>query len=77
MKIQILGTGCSKCEGLAEAVKTAGLELGLDFELEKITDIEKIISFGVMMTPALVVDGDVKLTGKVPAPEELKKILTQ
>ena len=75
MKIQILGTGCPKCKKLAEAAETAAQELGLDFELEKVTDINQITSFGVMMTPALVVDGDVKLVGKVPAVEELKKIL--
>ncbi len=75
MKIQILGTGCPKCKNLAEAAETAAEELGLDYELEKVTDINQIISFGVMMTPALVVDGDVKLVGKVPAVEELKKTL--
>ena len=75
MKIQILGTGCPKCKKLAEAAETAAQELGLDFELEKVTDINQIISFGVMMTPALVVDDDVKLVGKVPAVEELKNIL--
>ncbi|OGV56395.1 MAG: redox-active disulfide protein 2 [Lentisphaerae bacterium GWF2_44_16] len=75
MKIQILGTGCPKCKKLAENAEAAAKELGLDFELEKVTDINKIMGFGVMMTPALAVDGTVKVVGKVPSVEELKGIL--
>ena len=75
MKIQILGTGCAKCEKLAEAAKTAATELNLDFELVKVTDINEIMSFGVMMTPALVVDGTVKTFGKVLSVEEIKALL--
>ncbi|NPA24460.1 MAG: thioredoxin family protein [Deltaproteobacteria bacterium] len=75
MKIQILGTGCQKCDKLAENAKQAATELGLDFELEKITDLNRIMEFGVMLTPALAVDGDVKFSGKAPAVAELKKIL--
>jgi small redox-active disulfide protein 2 len=76
MKIQILGTGCPKCKKLAEHAETAAKALQLDFELEKITDISQIISFGVMTTPALAVDGEVKLLGMVPSVEELKNILS-
>lgn len=76
MKIQILGTGCPKCKALTEAAEHAAKDLGVAYEIEKVTDIEKIMSFGVMMTPALVVDGDVKVVGRIPAADELKKILS-
>lgn len=75
MKIQILGTGCPKCKKLAENAEAAAKELGLDFELEKVTDINKIMGFGVMMTPALAVDGTVKVVGRVPSSEEIKTML--
>jgi small redox-active disulfide protein 2 len=75
MKIQILGTGCPKCKKLAETAEAAAKELQLDYELEKVMDINKIMSFGVMMTPALAIDGKVKLVGKVPSVDELKKLL--
>ncbi|MCF7791495.1 MAG: thioredoxin family protein [Victivallales bacterium] len=75
MKIQILGTGCPKCKKLAENAETAAKELGLDFELEKVTDINKIMSFGIMMTPGLAVDGNVKSAGKVLSAKEIKEIL--
>ncbi len=74
-KIQILGTGCTKCKKLAENAEAAAKELQLDFELVKVTDITEIMKFGVMMTPALAVDGQVKIVGKVPSPEEIKNIL--
>ena len=74
-KIQILGTGCPKCHKLAENAKSAATALGLEYELVKITDIDEIMKFGVMMTPALAVDGVVKVVGKVPSPEELKPLL--
>lgn len=76
MKIQILGTGCPKCKKLAETAETAAQELGLDYEIEKITEINEIMKFGVMMTPGLAVDGDVKVAGKVPTVDEVKKMLT-
>ena len=76
MKIQILGTGCAKCNALTMATEKAAQTLGLEYELEKVTDLNRIMSFGVMMTPALVVDGDVKVVGKIPADDELKKILS-
>jgi small redox-active disulfide protein 2 len=75
MKIQILGTGCPKCKKLAENAETAARELGVAFELEKVSDINDILAFGVMITPALAVDGEVKLVGKVPAVAELKEII--
>ena len=74
-KIQILGTGCPKCRKLAGNAETAAMELELEFEIEKITDINDIMSFGVMMTPALAVDGQVRVVGKVPSAEELKAII--
>jgi small redox-active disulfide protein 2 len=73
--IQILGTGCAKCQKLAESAKQAADNLGLDYQMEKVTDINKIMSFGVMTTPGLAVDGKVLLTGKVPAVAELEKLL--
>ena len=75
MKIQILGTGCPKCKQLAENAEAAAKELGIDFELEKITSITDIMSFGVMMTPALLIDGEVKIAGKVPNQEAIKELL--
>lgn len=75
MKIQILGTGCPKCKQLTESADKAASEMGLQYEIEKVTDINQIMSFGVMMTPALVVDGEVKVVGKVPSASELKGML--
>ena len=77
MKLQILGTGCPKCKKLAEVTEQAAKDLGIDYTLEKITDITAIMSFGVMMTPALAVDGKVKASGKIPSSEELRKILAE
>lgn len=76
MKIQILGTGCAKCKKLAAAADSAAKELGLDYELEKVTDLSEIMAFGVMMTPALAVDGEVKVAGKVPPIDDIKKLLS-
>ena len=74
-KIQILGTGCPKCKKLAENAEAAAKELGLEFELEKVTDINDILDFGVMMTPALVVDGEVKVMGVALSVEDIKTVL--
>jgi small redox-active disulfide protein 2 len=74
-KIQILGTGCPKCKKLAENAETAAKELGIEYEIEKVTKINDIMKFGVMVTPALVIDGEVKVAGKVPTTEQLKEIL--
>ncbi len=75
MKIQILGPGCAKCTRLMETAEAAAKELGVDYQLEKISDVNQIMSFGVMMTPGLVVDGEVKSVGKVPSLDEMKKML--
>jgi small redox-active disulfide protein 2 len=75
MNIQVLGTGCPKCRKLAELAESAANELGIDYTLEKVTDINRITEFGVMMTPALAVDGVVKVSGKVPSPGDVKKML--
>lgn len=75
MKLQILGTGCAKCKNLATATEQAAQALGIPYELEKVTDLNRIMSFGVMLTPALVVDGKVKASGKVPSVDDLKKLL--
>jgi len=74
-KVQILGTGCPKCKKLAENAQTAMKEAGLECAIEKVTDINEIMKFGVMLTPALAIDGQVKTVGKVPSPEEIKKML--
>ncbi len=75
MKIQVLGPGCPKCKKLAENAEAAVKALGVECQVEKVTDIAQILSFGVMMTPALVVDGKVKLVGKVPSPDQIKALL--
>lgn len=74
-KLQILGTGCPKCKKLAENTEAAAKALGIEYEIEKITDINEIMNFGVIMTPALAVDGQVKIVGKVPTPEDIKSML--
>ena len=73
--IQILGTGCPKCKKLAENAEAAAKALGLDYRIEKVTDLNKIMALGVMMTPALAVDGVVKVVGKVPDVEAIKAML--
>ncbi len=74
-KLQILGTGCPKCKQLAMMTETAAKELGIEYELTKVTDINEIVGFGVMSTPALVVDGVLKVSGRVPPVGELKKLI--
>jgi len=73
--LQILGTGCKKCQLLTQNAETAAKELGIDYQIEKITDISKITEMGVMMTPALAIDDAIVLTGKTSSPEEIKKLL--
>lgn len=75
IKIQILGTGCAKCKKLAENAEAAAKELGIEYQLEKIMQISEILKFGVMSTPALAVDGKVKVSGKLLSPEDIKKFL--
>ena len=75
-KLQILGTGCPKCKKLAANAEAAAQALGIEYEIVKVTDINEIMRFGVMMTPALAVDGVVKVVGKVPDPDDLMPLLS-
>ena len=75
-KIQILGTGCPKCKKLTENAEAAAKQLGIEYEIQKITDINEIMKFGVMITPALAVDGEVKIAGKVALPNDIKAMLS-
>lgn len=75
MKVEILGPGCPKCQQLTKAVEKVVEELGIEAEIVKVTDLNKISSYGIMMTPGLVVNGEVKSTGKVLSVEEIKTIL--
>lgn len=74
-KLQVLGSGCPKCGKLTKAVEEIANGLGIEYEIEKITDIVEIMGFGVMMTPALVVDGAVKSSGRIPTHAELKAMI--
>ena len=75
MKIQVLGTGCPKCNKTYENVRRAVSEAGIDAEVEKVEDLKAIMEFNVMMTPAVAIDGDVRISGKVPSVEEIKELL--
>ena len=75
-KIQVLGTGCPKCKKLLELAQKTVEEEHIEAEVIKIDDINEILNFGVMMTPALAVDGEVKLTGRLPKADELKKLIS-
>ena len=75
-QILVLGTGCPKCKKLAENAETAAKDLGIEYEIDKVTEINEIMKFGVMVTPALVVDGQVKVAGKVASPEQIKQMLS-
>jgi small redox-active disulfide protein 2 len=74
--IKILGPGCARCQNLATATETVAQTMGIEYQLEKVTDLRQIMSHGVMITPALVVDGVVKVAGRVPAPAEIQQHLT-
>ena len=74
-KIEVLGPGCPKCRRLEELTRQAAREMGLDCEIIKVTDINKITAMGVMLTPALAVDGKVKVVGKVPSIEDIKAMI--
>lgn len=76
-KLQIFGTGCAKCERLAEAAAAAADQLGIPCELEKVQDLNQIMEFGVMATPALAIDGEVKVAGKVPSVEDIRGMLDE
>ena len=71
MKIEVLGTGCPKCKKTAENAEKAVETLGIDVEIVKVDNIQDIMDYGVMMTPALAIDGEVKVSGKVPSPEQI------
>ena len=75
MKLQVLGTGCPKCKQLAANAEEAARQAGVACEIEKVTDIKRIVAFGVMMTPALAVDGQVKVAGRVPSVDEIKTLI--
>jgi len=75
MKIEILGTGCSKCKATEKIVRKVVEELGKKVDIVKVEDLQEIVDRGVMMTPAVVVDGEVKIIGHVPSPDEIKKLL--
>jgi len=75
VKIQILGTGCPKCKQLMANAEQAARELSIDYEMVKVDKIDEIMAFGVMMTPALAVDGEVKAVGKVLSPAEIRRTL--
>jgi small redox-active disulfide protein 2 len=74
--LQILGTGCAKCTQLIDAAKQAADEAGIEYHIEKITDFTRFADFGVMFTPALLVDGELKVAGRVPSIEQLKKLIS-
>jgi len=73
--VQVLGTGCAKCEKLKKNAEEAAQQAGVEATIEKVTDINVITGFGVMMTPALAIDGEVKLVGRVASPDEIQKLL--
>ena len=75
MQLTVIGPGCSRCKMLAQLTEQAAKELGVPYELNKLTDLKQIMALGVMMTPALAVNGTVKLAGRVPSLEEIKKML--
>jgi len=74
-KLIVLGPGCARCETLAQLTAQAADQLGIEYELEKLTDIKQFANYGLMMTPGLVVDGELKVHGKVPPLEQLKALL--
>lgn len=77
MQLLVIGPGCAKCKALAQFTEQAVKELGVTAEINKVTDLKQIMALGVMMTPALAVDGAVKVVGKVPSVAEIKSLLTQ
>lgn len=75
-KILVLGPGCPRCNQLAENAKTAAEDLGIDYQLDKVQDINAITAHGVLLTPGLIVDGDLKCQGKVPSADQIKQMLS-
>lgn len=76
MKLEIFGTGCTKCKRLSKNVEKAVKEMGADAQISKVEDVNEIVSRGIMMTPGLAVDGEIKVLGRVPSVEEIKDILS-
>lgn len=76
INIKVLGTGCPKCNSLEKLTRKAVKESGIDAEIEKVEDIMKIMEYGIMKTPALVINGEVKISGRLPSEKELKEFLT-
>jgi small redox-active disulfide protein 2 len=76
MRIQVLGTGCPKCNKTYENVRQAVTETGVTADIEKVEDLKAIMEFNVMMTPAVAIDGEVKVSGKVPSVEEIKELIS-
>jgi small redox-active disulfide protein 2 len=76
MRIQVLGTGCPKCNKTYENVRQAVTEAGVTADIEKVEDLKAIMEFNVMMTPAVAIDGEVKVSGKVPSVEEIKELIS-
>ncbi|MCX8109117.1 MAG: thioredoxin family protein [Verrucomicrobiae bacterium] len=77
MQLTVIGPGCARCQTLAKLTEQAAQELGLEYELIKVTDLRQIMALGVMMTPALAINGTVRVVGKVPSLAELKTLLRQ
>jgi small redox-active disulfide protein 2 len=75
MKIEILGTGCAKCKSVEKLVRDIVEELGIQADIVKVEDLQQIINRGIMMTPAVFIDGEAKIVGRVPTADELKKLL--
>ncbi len=73
--LAILGTGCPRCQAMAENAEAAARELGIEYELLRVTDVEKIMDYDVLMTPALAIDGEVVVVGVVPTVEQIKELL--
>lgn len=77
MRIEVLGSGCAKCKKTKELAEKAVKETGVDAEVVKVEDFDRILEYGVMITPALVIDGDVKVAGRIPSIEDIKKWITE
>jgi len=75
MKIEILGSGCAKCKSVEKLVRTVVEELGISAEIVKVEDLQEIINRGIMMTPAVFIDGEAKIVGRIPTADEIKKLL--
>jgi len=75
MKIEILGSGCSKCKSVEKLVRNVVEELGIQADIVKVEDLQEIVNRGIMMTPAVFIDGEAKIVGRVPTADELKKLL--